>query len=191
MGGGHNHGRELGLKNDFEIRGDTTAIIIRRKNGKIYEALIDTEDLPRAQEFPNTWCLLWSPDLQGFYVHGYLGKENGRRIWVYLHRWLLNAPKGTVVDHINHDTLDNRRSNLRLINNSGNRQNLRGATRISSSGVRGVYWKARDRKWAARVRVNGQEVFFKLFDDLDTAAREVAKARAKYMPYSQEARLMR
>ena len=41
----------------------------------------------------------------------------------YLHRIIMNAKKGDVIDHINHDTLDNRRENLRIVTHSENKRN--------------------------------------------------------------------
>lgn len=48
--------------------------------------------------------------------------EHGRR-YVYMHRQILDAPDGMDVDHVNHDTLDNRRSNIRLCTTSQNMAN--------------------------------------------------------------------
>jgi type IV secretory pathway VirD2 relaxase len=41
--------------------------------------------------------------------------RGGRYQYVYMHRLVMDAPPGHVVDHINGDTLDNRRENLRII----------------------------------------------------------------------------
>lgn len=41
----------------------------------------------------------------------------------YLHRVLMNAKKGQIVDHINHNTLDNKRENLRIVTFAENRKN--------------------------------------------------------------------
>lgn len=54
---------------------------------------------------------------------------------VYMHRVIIDAPAGTIVDHINRDPLDNRRANLRFCDRSGNAANR--ASR-SSTGYRGV-----------------------------------------------------
>lgn len=42
---------------------------------------------------------------------------------IYLHRFLMNSPEGLIVDHINHQTLDNRRENLRVVTHSENMKN--------------------------------------------------------------------
>lgn len=57
---------------------------------------------------------------------------------VYMHRWLLDAPKNTVVGHLNGDGLDNRRMNLRLLSNAECQYKQRLHTR-GSSQYRGVH----------------------------------------------------
>lgn len=89
----------------------------------------------------------------------------GRRGEVYvadckrnkLHRVILNAPKGATVDHINMDTLDNRKSNLRICTH---RQNLcnRMPQSNNTSGVSGVSFKKNRRTWNARIKFYGAEI---------------------------------
>jgi hypothetical protein len=102
------------LKNAFEIRGETTAIFLRQKDGGWLEALISTEDLPKLRSFPCRWYAKWHIASRCFYAAGNspLASE-GRKL--LLHRYLLNAPANLRVDHLNHDGLDNRRCNLRLV----------------------------------------------------------------------------
>lgn len=79
----------------------------------------------------------------------------GGRKQVGLHRLVLNAPRGVEVDHKDGDTLNNRRSNLRLAtakqNNHGFRKKKAGAT----SQYMGVSWLAANKKWAAQIGHNG------------------------------------
>lgn len=70
----------------------------------------------------------------GYYATARIDKKT-----TYMHRLIMGAGKGETVDHINHDTLDNRLTNLRILSNSDNAQNRKGAYRSkNSTGVRGV-----------------------------------------------------
>lgn len=71
-------------------------------------------------------------------------RMNGKRRQVFLHRFLLNFPDGQI-DHINGNPLDNRRSNLRVCNNSQNQANrpLRKGRDYKGTQKKGNRWKAR------------------------------------------------
>lgn len=74
---------------------------------------------------------------------------------VFLHRWLLGAPDGVLVDHANGDTLDCRRANLRLATHSQNTSNQPNRKR-GALGFRGVRVLARGvRKYYATISVDG------------------------------------
>lgn len=75
---------------------------------------------------------------------------------VYLHRQILDAPKGTEVDHINGDGLDNRKSNLRLATRSQNNANTRFP--VASTGFRGVHSDRTRRKYRPSIQVNGRAI---------------------------------
>lgn len=91
---------------------------------------------------------------------------NGGR---YMHRVIAEAGSGDIVDHINRDQLDNRKSNLRKCNKQQNGANSKG--RGGSSRFRGVYyWEARG-KWVARIKVNYRGRTLGYFDTEDAAAR--------------------
>jgi hypothetical protein len=84
-------------------------VICKCGTGKTF--LIDAEDYPKIKDY-------------GWHIgkNGYVYKNDTKET---LHRLLTNAPKGYVVDHINHDTLDNRKSNLRVTTLSVNGYNKR------------------------------------------------------------------
>jgi len=140
--------------------------------------LIDAEDAVVA--ISRAWYLLRPRERQGPYVVAAGSKS-------FLHRLLLNPPTGIVVDHINHDTLDNRRSNLRMVSNMANMQNRVGPNRNSKSGVLGVTWDAARGTWAAWVHHEGRTRFLGRFATVDEAAQAVRNARARLLPWSQEA----
>ncbi len=73
--------------------------------------------------------------------------DEGKYQHVLMHRIILNAPDGVLVDHRSHDGLDNRDGNIRLADASQNNFNRRIA-RNNTSGCPGVYqdrdiWRAR------------------------------------------------
>lgn len=84
-----------------------------------------------------------------------LGNVNGQK--VYMHRLIVNAPKNLVVDHINHDRLDNRRENLRLCTKNENKWNTQ-RHKNNQSGFKGVSWNKNSEKWESRIRVNGNKL---------------------------------
>lgn len=91
----------------------------------------------------------------------------------YLHREIMNAPEGVMVDHINEDPLDNRKENLRLVTNAENMRN-RGKNQNNSSGYKGVtYLKNRrgKKRWQAKCRHNYKTIHFGLYETAEEASR--------------------
>lgn len=116
---------------------------------------------------------------------GYAGRdEDGRR--VLMHRAILNAPDGLQVDHINHDGLDNRRANLRLVTRAQNEQNRRGPQRGSSTGIRNVYPCAGSSTYFVALHLAGQKIYLGTYPTLEEADAAARAARRDYMPYSVE-----
>ena len=174
------------MKNEYEVRGDITAIIINSPKYGRKEALINTSKLQRAKDFPNTWYVSWNRITKSFYVYG-ATYENRKEKRVHLHRWVTNDNRGMIVDHFNHETLDNTDLNLRIVTGSGNQQNKKSANKNSKSGIRGVHWCRLYNKWVARITIERKTIHVGYFETIDSAEVAVLKARKKYMPNSQEA----
>jgi hypothetical protein len=99
---------------------------------------------------------------------------------IYLHREIMGNPVGKIVDHENRDTLDCRRSNLRICSKSQNAANLKGPYSNSKSGIRGVSWSKNAGKWFASIRVNGKGINIGVFKSKIMAAAAYRAANRKY-----------
>ena len=125
-----------------------------------FVALVDDSDYERVNAFK--WFAL-GPNHNG--VRFYAARTVARKT-VALHRFILEAPQGAQVDHINGDTLDNRRSNLRLCTHSDNMRN-RGAR--SPLGLKGV--ERHRRKFRATIVANGIRIRIGYFTTAEEAGR--------------------
>lgn len=119
-------------------------------------ALISSVDY----EYISQWK--WSYD-----SHGY-ARRLGKDKKIYMHRILMNPPTGKVVDHINGDKLDNRRSNLRICNHAENLRNHK-PLRNNTSGFIGV--SRSNNKWRAYAGPRDSVKHLGTFDTPEEAAR--------------------
>lgn len=101
--------------------------------------------------------------------------RNGKKI--YLHRLIMQCPSHLCVDHINHNTFDNRKCNLRIATKQQNNQNVIPHT---ASGVTGVYQNKKNNKWYARITVNYTLINLGTFDKLTDAIKARRNAEIKY-----------
>lgn len=167
------------MKNEYFYENDYAVIVVNRK-GVPYHYMVDKEDINLLESYKGT--LHRGTD---GYCYANLPGPKGRKS-VALHRMLMKPEAGMVVDHINRNTLDNRRDNLRVITTGQNTQNIYGNKR-SETGIRGV---SRNKKWGkpwrARVRLNGKDKHLGSFDTIEEAEQAAINARKKYLPYSTE-----
>lgn len=107
---------------------------------------VDSEDF----EILSQWK--WSANGNGYAVRNerYEPKKYRKQ---YMHRVIMNASSGEIVDHINGNTLDNRKENLRICDIRGNAQNSRGKKRMYSQ-YKGVTYCKKRQKWVAQITVD-------------------------------------
>lgn len=99
--------------------------------------------------------------------------EDGRSRSILMHREIMGSPDGVLIDHINRNTLDNRRANLRLANHADNARNA-GAKGPSKCGRRGVLIeraRGRGERYVATVKVDGRSIYSRQSDSIELAAR--------------------
>ena len=132
--------------------------------GKV--AIVDDEDYERLSQRK------WHYHQTGYAVRTSQGNKTIR-----MHREIMGAKADQEVDHHNHDTLDNRRENLRLC--SAN-ENCHNRVINNNKKYKGTTWKKDHRKWNARIRLDGHLYHLGYFDDetnaayaYDDAAREL------------------
>lgn len=89
---------------------------------------------------------------------------------ISMHRFIMGAKEGQQVDHINGNSLDNRRSNLRFCNNAQNQYN-RLPDHVSISKYKGVRWHKRDKLWYAAIKINGKQKWLGYHRDEISAAK--------------------
>ena len=143
---------------------DNHVEIITRKGQLI---LIDEEDFELCKTI--SWCV----DSKGYANGG--NKLVGK---VRLHRFIMKPGK-LHVDHINHNKLDNRRKNLRIVTNQQNHFN-EGLSKNNSSGHVGVYWNEECEKWCAQITVNRKTISGGLFQNLEDAILKRKELESKY-----------
>lgn len=105
-------------------------------------------------------------------------KVGGKWTSVMMHREIIGVRDDMVVDHINHNGLDNREVNLRAATVAQNAWNRR--SKKKRAGFCGVGWNKKTGKWRVRIRCNGREKYIGYFTDKFEAAKAYDRAAAKY-----------
>lgn len=138
------------------------------------EVIVDSEDYEWLSQYR------WNLSGQGRYA----ARKAGQRS-IYMHREIMGVTSREFeVDHINGDRLDNRRSNLRVVNHAENSQNAIKTRPNRYSQYRGVTWSRRAQVWKAQVHMAGRNYYLGSFDDEKEAAAAAAAFRAQHMPFS-------
>jgi hypothetical protein len=138
--------------------------VITLPNG--YVATVDDADFEALSSLP--W---YAHESKGrVYARRSGVRVDGKQATILLHRELMNPAPGQQVDHVNHDTLDNRRCNLRVSTNQQNKRNS--LPQGGTSAFKGVSWHKRHRQWYAHIGVGGRKTrYLGHFSDEESAAR--------------------
>lgn len=95
----------------------------------------------------------------------------GKTFRISLHRLLAGALHGEEVDHIDGNTFNNRRANLRRCTKHGNCQNQKKQIRSCTSKYKGVSWHKASSKWSAYIKWGGKKKHLGLYALEEDAAR--------------------
>ncbi len=132
-------------------------------------ALVDDKDYKWLNQW--NWYLLSS----GYAVRG-VGENNKV---ILMHREIMKPSKEMDIDHINSNPLDNRRENLRICTHSQNLMNSK-LREDNKSGVCGVSWYKRDKKWETYITVDQKRTRLGFFKNKREAIKVRKAAEKKY-----------
>lgn len=168
------HGKSVN-SDEYQIDPETGAAMVplRRRNGETLYALVDVEDIPLIA--PYRWCAAkidakYPDRLYAIARHG--GKS------LYMHRVILGLTDRRIqADHIHHNGLDNRRSEIRIATNGQNQQNCRKQSRGKNpyKGAYEVIVGGRTR-WRAMICADGKRHSLGTHDTPEDAARAYDEA---------------
>ena len=144
-------------------------------------ALVDKEDFDQLNKWK--WTAAFNGCTKSYYAHRTivvrprshsLGRANTT---IIMSRQIMNYPKNMDVDHINHNTLDNRRTNLRMATRSQNKQNER-LRKDNRLGIKGVC--SRGNKYIAQIQFNKKKIYLGLYENREQAKKAYRKASEYY-----------
>ena len=143
--------------NEIIVYDDYAEVILyNRHNEENGRAIIDIEDIEKVSKYK------WGTEKSGY--------VRNVKYSLSLHQLIIGfmPEKPNVIDHINRNRCDNRRSNLRIVDFSINGFN-KGKQSNNTSGHVGVSWDKAKNKWASHIKKHGKKKFLGHFDDLQEA----------------------
>lgn len=135
-------------------------------------AIVKDEDFDRLNR--HKWCAWWNKDTKSFYAVRHGKTENGKQYLIYMARVILGLKYGDKrqSDHINHITLDNRISNLRIVSHQQNHFNQK--------SPKGYCWDKARKKYQAEIGVNGKHIYLGRFHTTEEARSAYLRAKEQY-----------
>ena len=133
--------------------------------GKGQVCLVDDEDFDELNKHK------WYMDKVGYARRASRRDKNYKQKSIFVHRVVMKAEKGEIIDHINHNPLDNRKENLRKVSHIENRMNNKS---------KGYSWNNNDRKWKAQIRIKNKLIYLGYFDTEEEAKEARRLGEIKY-----------
>jgi len=152
------------------IIGDSIMKTIQLTQGQV--ALVDDADYEWLNRW--RWYANWAKNTQSYYAESHSKRKGGKRHHILMHREILGLKLGDrrQADHINHDTLDNRRTNLRNVTCQQNHFNRK--------STKGFWWDKAKQKYRASIMINNKSIHLGLFSTAEDARNAYLQAKEKY-----------
>lgn len=140
-----------------------------------YEAIVDDEDFERVSAL--NWCVLGNKRSKSVYAYKKVWQKDSKsEISLRMHNFILgDIEKGKEVDHINGNTLDNRKSNLRAVSHMENLWNAK-LRKDNKHGKRGIYSVAgasgkTKKRWYSQIAHKGKVYYLGIYTTKEEAGR--------------------
>lgn len=165
-------------KNNYDLSGEYGIGWTTNTNEEFY---FDLEDYDLIKDF--TWSNS-NPKKYGHLVSTKMNSENVKKERVNFHRLVFDCSNGMVIDHINHNRLDNRKENLRMATIQQNAINTTKSNRRSNSEFIGIYKRFRKTDgvmvWYSILRTNGECKYLGSHTSIESAIVARLKAEKEY-----------
>lgn len=157
--------RSIKDPNDIvEYEDHAEIVMYSKQHEETGRAIIDLDDVDKVRGYK------WGLRKTGYVISG-----GG----IFLHRLIMNPQDDMVIDHINHDPLDNRKSNLRICTQQQNMMNNE-IRKNNTSGVTGVHFDKSRNKWMAYITYNNRRIFLGYFNNKEDAIEARIAAEIEY-----------
>lgn len=132
-------------------------------------AIVDDENYEWLNQWK--WCAAWNEHTRSFYAKRKGKTKNDKWCTISMAREIIGLNHGDKrqADHINHATLDNRNSNLRIVTHQQNNFNQR--------NTKGYCWDKSHKKYRARIRINGKIINLGRFVNAEKARNAYLEAK--------------
>lgn len=156
-------------RNECYIKDNIGYIILRNgKNENVAEVKVDVEDIDKLIQYK------WRLGTWGY------ASSNINDNDVFMQRFIMNEfDNNNIIDHINRDTLDNRKNNLRIVDKSLNSINA-GIRANNTSGATGVSWFKAAQAWRSYINYQGNRIELGYYKDFKDAVIARLNAENKY-----------
>ena len=168
----HKNNKKLNL---YNLTGEYGIGYTSNTNEEFY---FDLEDYNKIKDY--CWRIDNSETRNKGYISSIFLNNLGNRKNIKMHRLIMDVIDPKIqVDHIHHVRYDNRKDQLRIVDNSQNCMN-RKIRKDNTSGVPGVCWQKNEGCWRVQIQINKVRTYIGKFTDFEEAVRVRKKAEEKY-----------
>jgi len=178
-------GKYRKTKNEIRTNDKYSEVIFYDKDGfEVGKVKIDTEDIERVGKFR------WNLEYKKNKKKSYALCKNRKSGELYLHRFI-KSKKGFLVDHINGDIFDNRKSNLRNVTEKQNSWNAKkryvSVDGVNVVGVRKYKTKNKGYRYRSSITIDGKQFNLGIYETLEKAVevrtKKELEIRGEFSPY--------